>query len=321
MRVVVQGDPTTRSAAEDTVIGLLREWTGKYHLPGLCLMHVHVPTGARTREVDGILWTPHGLAVLEVKGFTSPQEGTLRIPANGPWQVDDQPAALHTLADTTPAEQCQTGVYAVRNTLHAAGVDPGFIAGLVALARPNQQLALGDTTRLPTGIFVSWATRTDLRRWAHHQRKRDSRPRWSADDVLAACAALDLSSLAPQRAELIADGFPDVITYSDRPRQHRPRATSQARRPKTSPQRPSASTATATRLAAASPPGSVPPAAPSRRPQPAPAPPKSRPSSRPASAPPRVSRRSRRTPVASIVGLVAILAGMLTVVGFVAIHL
>lgn len=79
MRVIVQGDPSARSSAENKVIGLLRDWSGSHHLPGLCLVHVHVPTGNRTREVDGLLWTPHGLVVLEVQGFTTAQPVDVRV--------------------------------------------------------------------------------------------------------------------------------------------------------------------------------------------------------------------------------------------------
>lgn len=326
MRVVVQGDSATRSSAERTVIDLIRSWTGQHHLPGLCVMHVHVPSGNRTREVDGLLWTPHGLSVLEVKGFTSAQDGTLHIPANGPWQVGDQPAALHTLAETTPAEQCQAGVYAVRNALSAAGVEPGFVTGLVALvSQRDQRLVIEDAPRLPTGISVTLANHTDLRRWMHQQRNRNSRPSWSAEDVLAACAVLDISSLAPERSELLNEDFPNVISGSDRSRQYRPRRAPQAPHPQTSSPKASPQVkspiATAPRSSARTP---TPPPAPARtapsprRPQTARAAPRSRPSARPSSTPPHVARRSRRTSIASIVGLVTLLGGLLTVLGFVA---
>lgn len=329
MRVVVQGDPTTRSGAEDTVAGLLRDWNGEHRFSGLCVMHVHVPTGGRTREVDGLLWTPHGLSVLEVKGFTTAQAGTLHMPANGPWRVDDEPAALHTLADMSPAEQCQTGVYAVRNTLQAAGVDSGFITGLVALVHPNRRhLAVGDTTRLPKGVSVALATHTDLRRRLHLQREHAARPCWSADDVLAACAALDLSALAPPRAELLTEGFPDVITYSDRPRQPRSRPSPPStRRPtqhRTSPS-PAATAAPSSTgpfgpLGPSRPFSDAGPPPPRRAPPAAATAPRPRPASRPTSAPP-VARRTQRPSVASLLVLVLLFVGMLTVLGFVAVYL
>lgn len=298
MQVICHGGRSALSTAEDAVVRLLQGWSGQYHLPGVYLANVHVPTGAKTRQIDGLLWTPYGLTAVEIKGFTAPQAGTVEIPANGAWTVDGQPAALHTQAEANPTEQCHTAVYAVKNALQKAEVDPGYITGLICLVPPrHRQLRLSSTSNLPGGITAALATRRDLRRWAHRQRDRQKRAVWSADDIRAAATALDLGELLPERATLIADGIPDVITHSTRPRQHRPNPR------RSRPSQPHSST-TATAMA--------PPSTTQQRPRPAPptAPPAATPSppvqsTRPAPAPaawaqpprgPRSRTRAARPP-------------------------
>lgn len=318
MQVICHGGRSALSSAEQQVVRLLESWTGQYHMAGLYLANVHVPTGAKTRQVDGVLWTPYGLTAIEVKGFTEPQAGTLEIPANGPWRVEGQPAALHTQAEANPAEQCHTAVYALKNALHHADVDPGYITGLVCLVPRHRQLRLGSTRALPGGITAALATHRDLRRWAHKQRDRARQAVWSADDVLAATHALDLHTLAPDRSALVADGLPDVITHSTRPRQHRPstRRTQQTRSHSTTKLTPPP----APPAAAQPPPKPAPTAAPPRRPPPAPAP-----AAPPQTAPPprgqaRPARRRQNHP-GSVLALLLLVITLGVAVGLLAMSL
>lgn len=210
------------SSAEAHVVRLARSWTGQYALPGLLMVNVNVPAerGA-TRQVDGVLWSPHGLVVIEVKGFTRPQPGTLTIPLNGPWTVDGQPAALHTLADTNPAEQARSALYAVKNALTHASVDPGFVSGLIVVIPQDGRLTIGNTRNLGTGMSVALGTNSAIRKVLHELGRRPAV--WAADDVLDACRTLDLERFAPHRGQLLGDGFPDLITLTPRPRHHTPK--------------------------------------------------------------------------------------------------
>src|SRR5699024_9823455 len=193
------------SSAEEAFVTMTHSWgPGAYHLPRLALVNVNVPDKNTTRQVDALLFTPTGLIVIEIKGFTRPQAGTLTVPANGPWRVDDEPAALHTHATGNPGEQVKAGVYAAKTAL--AGIDEGggtFVTGLVVLTRlPGQQLTLGDTRQAGRGIRVTLATPTDVRRLLHQHRRR--RTCWTATGVHTACHTLALDHLAPTTDELRA---------------------------------------------------------------------------------------------------------------------
>ncbi|MBE1580412.1 NERD domain-containing protein [Amycolatopsis roodepoortensis] len=196
------------SGAEERVVTLLSSWTGEYHLPGLALVNVNVPEKTAVRQVDGLIFTPAGLIVLEVKGFVRPQPGTLTVPPNGPWTVDDEPAAVHTLTGLTPGDQVKAGVYAAKAALAGiGGADGTFVTGLVVLAPHDRGLQLGDTSRAGLGIHVTLATQKDLRRVMRRITSHTSS--WTADAVLAACRVLALDHLAPERTELLAEGFLD----------------------------------------------------------------------------------------------------------------
>ncbi|MDX3192723.1 NERD domain-containing protein [Streptomyces sp. MN03-5084-2B] len=197
------------SGAEAKLRKLLAGWThGTDHaIGGLALLNVNLPDKNTTRQVDGLLFLPTGLAVLEVKGFTTPQSGRLAIPPNGPWLVEGEPAAIYGLAGLpNPGEQVKAGVYAAKKTF--AGIPGGgesFVRGLVVLVAtgaielpPGKDLA-------GNGIDVALATPTSLRKVLH--RYRAGAPAWTVDGVLAACEALSLTELAPSRAELLTEGF------------------------------------------------------------------------------------------------------------------
>lgn len=208
--------PHGLSGAEEKVVTILESWgPGLYHLPGLTLVNVNVPDKATTRQVDALLFTPSGLIVVEVKGFTRPQAGQLTVPPNGPWLVDGDTAAVHTLAGANPGEQCKAGVYAAKAAF--AKIDGGgdaFVVGLVVLVTRDRQLTLGDTSRAGTGIHVALGTNRNLRRLMHRQNER--RTCWSADGVRAACDALALAPLAPAHSELLDEGFPESVSVPSR---------------------------------------------------------------------------------------------------------
>lgn len=124
------------SGAEAKVHDLLAGWAhGTDHaIGGLALLNINIPDKRTTRQVDGLLFLPTALAVLEVKGFTAPQSGTLAIPPNGPWLVDGQPAAIHTLAGLpNPGEQVKAGVYGTKRAFAGIPGGDGFVRGLVVL--------------------------------------------------------------------------------------------------------------------------------------------------------------------------------------------
>ncbi|NKV18253.1 hypothetical protein GS913_01365 [Rhodococcus hoagii] len=89
------------SGAEQAVVGWIRSWQETAALPGLAVVNCRVPTRTGYRQVDAIVWTPYGCVVLEIKGFRSPQSGTLRVPVNAPWTVGGRPP-ISTPADRAP---------------------------------------------------------------------------------------------------------------------------------------------------------------------------------------------------------------------------
>jgi len=199
------------SGAEAEVVRMLRTWTGKWHLPGVALVNVNLPDRKTTRQVDALVFTPHGLLVVEVKGFTRAQPGKLVVPPNGPWTVDEAPAAIYHLTALNPGEQVKAGVYAAKKAF--AEIDGGgaaFVTGLVVLVPIGKGLVLGDTGNAGVGIRVVLGTQRELRK-AVHRHGRGRRPVWSASGVLDACEALALTHLAPGLEELLAEGFPEVV--------------------------------------------------------------------------------------------------------------
>lgn len=216
------------SGAEVRFAEMLRSWTGQHAVPGVAFCNVSVPHSyAGRRQVDAVVFTPHGVVVLEVKGFTQRQQGTLDCPRDGSWTVDGTPALLHTQATVNPLQQLDTNVYAVRNALSEGGLDPGFVAGLVVIvpAKPSD-IALS-TAR---GTDVVLAEHTALRRYFHQQARR--RSTWNAGDVLDAAGALGLREYSPERAQLTADGFTDpTAPASAQAREEPPTPPAGLRRP------------------------------------------------------------------------------------------
>lgn len=299
------------SGAEDKLVDMLQSWgPGRFHLPGLALVNVNVPDKTATRQVDALVFTPSGLIVVEVKGFTRPQAGALTVPPNGPWLVDGEPAAIHTLAGVNPGEQVKAGVYAAKRAFSAIdGGGDAFVTGLVVLVSRGRGLRLGDTSRAGVGIRVALATNKEVRRVMHRHLER--RPCWSADGVLDACRVLSLSAMAPTRAELLEEGFPDLILAPARPPQPpagtSSRGATRVRKPAPAPtstrpqQRTNNTRGRAPRpplSGASGPPTPVAPA-PSPRPEP---PPRVRPVVPPPRAPAR--RHRRRVPWGLIIALV-----------------
>ncbi len=211
MLVAVQSgaDGQALSGVADDLARLLRSWgPGPDHLPGLALVGIRLPSRRGPRRVDALVFTPSGLVVLGIGGFTRPQPGTLTVPAAGPWLVDGVPAAVGDTGGFDPGKQVEIGVDAAKNALTAVG-GGASVTGLVVLVPRGPGLVLGDTRNAGHGIHVVLADRRGLRRIIRQHNRRSTV--WSVDGVLDACYALSLAHLAPPRADLRADGFPIVL--------------------------------------------------------------------------------------------------------------
>ncbi|MFC9517055.1 nuclease-related domain-containing protein [Nocardiaceae bacterium NPDC056970] len=212
------------SGAEQAVVGWIRSWQQTTPLPGLAVVNCRIPTRSGYRQVDAIVWTPYACIVLEIKGFRSPQSGTLRVPVNAAWTVGGRPAELYThRSSTNPLDQLETNCYAVKNAIVAGGVDRVFVHGAVVvmpyspaeitLARVGPQNRVGDLAdrvELRRGIDVVVGSDTRLRHFLDSVGGPGRAVRWSASTMVSTFEALGLPDV-PNADELLREGFPDDL--------------------------------------------------------------------------------------------------------------
>ncbi|SDM60235.1 hypothetical protein [Allokutzneria albata] len=206
MLVAVQHSEGARgdglAGAEAKVAQWMRTWTGDFGLPGIAVFNAATPIGM----ADALVLSPYGCLVLEIDGFTRRQDGALRAPAEGAWEVDGQPAALHS---TNLIEEVRANVTAVRSALNAAGITTGAVPGLVVLLpTPGSEIELASE---PSGdIQVVLAPhQKPLRRYFHTLCK--SEKVWDANTVAAAARALKLTEQVPGVLDLYQHGIPETI--------------------------------------------------------------------------------------------------------------
>ncbi|MFF0544278.1 NERD domain-containing protein [Nocardia thailandica] len=215
--IVVVADGTELDGAEQVVGRAMRDWDPS--IGGVAVFRCHVPEyRGGSVEVDALVCTPRGVTVVEVKGFTARQNGTLVTPANGPWKVGDDLAALyHPDRAPNPFLQVRRQVFATKNLLQRAGITGWVNAVITLLPQPWARVAY-DETRLADGYRVLIADRNGCVALREYFRSEIGRTvRLSIDDVATVFHTLNLDHLLPSPEDLAAHGFPDEFqTVGDR---------------------------------------------------------------------------------------------------------
>lgn len=189
------------SAAEREFVDCLRA------LRTTCLTLVDVRVDRGNRRVDAVLITPRGITVAEVRGFRRRQSGILSARAGRPWKISGEPVDLDD--ESSPSEELEHGVYAVRTTLERALLDPGHVCGFVALLPYRGVVVRPARTNLRPGLDVVVANATDTAEFRSYIENFGDEPTvWDVDRVLGAVDALDVGE-GLSRADLRADGFDD----------------------------------------------------------------------------------------------------------------
>lgn len=206
--IVVVADETELEGAEEVVGAAIRDWASA--VGGVAVFRCHVPESrGGSVEVDALVCTPQGATVVEVKGFTVRQDGTLATPPNGPWTVGGEEAALyHAVRVPNPFVQVRRQVFAAKNLLQQSGIF-GWVNAVVALVpQPGSQITL-EEARIADGyraVLVHRDDSTALHDYFHAETGRTVR--LSVNDVRRVFAALNLSHLLPSRVALADQGFP-----------------------------------------------------------------------------------------------------------------
>ncbi|QIS16190.1 nuclease-related domain-containing protein [Nocardia arthritidis] len=199
------------SGAEQEFVDCLR----KYPTPALALTDLRVGDNRGTRRVDAVVFTPRGLTVLHVLGFRRRQSGILNIAADGAWTISDTPADLDDTRTGSPTDELEQSVFEVRSALERALLDPGHVCGAVVLVPFRGVVVRPARTNLRPGLDVVVGNVSDATDLRIYLEGFSAGPRnWTADRVVSACKALGLSSDAPSRDELLADGFETVAPES-----------------------------------------------------------------------------------------------------------
>ncbi|MGW6422071.1 NERD domain-containing protein [Nocardia sp. NPDC055053] len=208
MVIVVVADETELESAEEVVGAAIRDLASA--VGGVAVFRCHVPESrGGSVEVDALVCTPQGATVVEVKGFTVRQDGTLATPPNGPWTVGGEEAALyHAVRVPNPFVQVRRQVFAAKNLLQQSGIF-GWVNAVVALVpQPGSRIAL-EEARIADGyraVLVHRDDSTALHEYFHAETGRTVR--LSVNDVRRVFAALNLSHLLPSRVALADQGFP-----------------------------------------------------------------------------------------------------------------
>lgn len=246
MLVVVQGEGEL-SGPERQLVRWLETWgiESRYGIGGVAVANCRIPhPKVGYRQVDLIIWTPFACVVVEVKGFKSPQSGTVEVSANSIWTIGGKPAALYgSKSDSNPVGQVDANVFAVKNHFRAFNISPDWVDGLVLLfPMPGEKLDLkacdsfsqqkhADAVNFREGTDVAVGLRTPLRRYLFDRRREQREtPLWSAQAVAKAFETLKMTAMSPSMEALVAEGFPRAI---ERPYRHRPYTPATAASPST----------------------------------------------------------------------------------------
>ncbi|WP_167659964.1 NERD domain-containing protein [Nocardia mangyaensis] len=206
--IVVVADETELEGAEQIVGAAIRDWASD--AGGVAVFRCHVPESrGGSVEVDALVCTPQGATVVEVKGFTTRQDGILATPPNGPWTIGDEPAALyHAVRVPNPFVQVRRQVFAAKNLLQQSGIF-GWVNAVIALVpQPGSDITI-EETRIADGYRAVLVGRDDSSALHDYFNAETGRTvRLSVADVGHVFAGLNLRHLLPAPHELAAQGFP-----------------------------------------------------------------------------------------------------------------
>ncbi|MFC9471157.1 NERD domain-containing protein [Nocardia sp. NPDC056952] len=211
MVIVVVADESELEGAEQIVGAALRDQA--FRAGGVAVFRCHVPESrGGSVEVDALVCTPQSVTIVEVKGFTARQEGTLATPPNGPWTIDGEPAALyHAVRVPNPFVQVRRQVFAAKSLLQQSGIF-GWVNAVIALvAQPGAEITI-EETRIADGYRAVLIDRDDAGALHDYFQAESGRTvRLSIDDVTRVFGALNLGHLLPSPDELTAQGFPAAL--------------------------------------------------------------------------------------------------------------
>ncbi|KAF0847087.1 nuclease-like protein [Nocardia caishijiensis] len=173
--------------------------------PGVVLMNVNVPYRGNSRQLDALIFTRQRCIAVEVKGFRSVQHGTLVIPPNGPWLLDDgEVADLYGNGyDHDPVSQVRTNSLAMKNWATGVTRRPCFVWGLVVvMLLPGQDVPSLEVHSHPekTDIIVE---DFDVFRYYLH-RLDEQKVQWEADRVHTLLSRLGVTHLYDGHRDAIA---------------------------------------------------------------------------------------------------------------------
>ncbi|MEV6657585.1 NERD domain-containing protein [Nocardia fluminea] len=211
MVIVVVADESELEGAEQIVGAALRDQA--FRAGGVAVFRCHVPESrGGSVEVDALVCTPQSVTIVEVKGFTSRQEGTLATPPNGPWTIDGEPAALyHAVRVPNPFVQVRRQVFAAKSLLQQSGIF-GWVNAVIALvSQPGAEITI-EETRIADGYRAVLIDRDDVGALHDYFQAESGRTvRLGIDDVTRVFGALNLGHLLPSPDELTAQGFPAAL--------------------------------------------------------------------------------------------------------------
>ncbi|WP_446222963.1 NERD domain-containing protein [Nocardia sp. IBHARD005] len=211
MVIVVVADESELEGAEQIVGAAVRDQA--FQAGGVAVFRCHVPENrGGSVEVDALVCTPQSVTIVEVKGFTARQEGTLATPPNGPWTIDGEPAALyHAVRVPNPFVQVRRQVFAAKSLLQQSGIF-GWVNAVIALvSQPGAEITI-EESRIADGYRAVLIDRDDVGALHDYFQAESGRTvRLSIDDVTRVFAALNLGHLLPAPDALLAQGFPATL--------------------------------------------------------------------------------------------------------------
>ncbi|MEU4596776.1 nuclease-related domain-containing protein [Nocardia sp. NPDC023988] len=212
--VLLLVDPDSELSSAEERFADWVEWSPAQS--GVVLLDVNVPYRGHSRQLDALLFTRQRCIAVEVKGFRSVQHGTLIIPPNGPWVLDDGEVAdiYGNDYDHDPVSQVRANSSAVKNWATSATRRPCFVWGLVVvMLLPGQDVPSLQVDAHPekTDIIVE---DFDVFRYYLH-RLDDQKVQWDADRVHTLLTRLGVAHRYGGRREAIAAALGEPVYLDD----------------------------------------------------------------------------------------------------------